>query len=211
MKHIHEVIIEWDDPDLVAHLLRGNVGVLPFDTIWGLGACLQPEAIQRLYEIKQRDRRQPFLVVAKSMDVAISMVTPLSAAQQNVLAAVWPGPVTCILNKSRNVSDRVTADLPTVAIRVPDPTTPVYRLLEQLDQPLVSTSANFSGQPSPSCFDDLDPELVQQLDFVVQDTHHTPRLQSTIVDLSKQPFWVVRPGANVDAVESVLDSISFSD
>ena len=164
-------------------LRQGLTLLYPTDTVWGIGCdAANPDAVERLYTIKQRDHNKSMLILAT--ETMLSPNTPDEALQ--LLHS--PRPTTVILPVGL-LSVPVAHNLPaadgTVGVRIPRFAF-CQQLLHELGSPLVSTSANLSGRPSPSTYADIDPELIRRIDCCLPDHpafHHPPVAPSRIVRL----------------------------
>lgn len=132
--------------DAVTALGRGGVLLLPTDTLPGLHCRAdQPDAVQRVADLKGRDDLKALLVLAGSLEQAWGVCGPLTAQQKDLAAACWPGPFSLILPAGVNLAARVTGGLGTVAVRVPEPLE-LRELILAVGRPLVSTSVNRQGE-----------------------------------------------------------------
>ena len=179
--------------EVAEQLLANKVGIFPADTIYGLTCLPTKEAIEALYVIKQRQKNHPFLMILPGLEAVKKWVDPLTVEQETTLKRYWPGPFTFILNKKATVNDLITAGKPTIAIRVPD-FQPVMKLLETVKQPLLSTSVNVSGQASITDLTCLDDQFRKKIDFCFDSISPLYGVESTLVDLTVNPFKVIRQG-----------------
>lgn len=128
----------------IAAVKRGQVIVYPTDTVYGMGTnALRSECVERLFKVKKRPATKPAPVMIKDMAMA-KEIAYLNSRKEKIMAAVWPGPITVVVEKRRLLPDNLTAWQWTVGLRIPD-----YQLtkdlMEQIDFPLTVTSANISG------------------------------------------------------------------
>jgi len=149
-------------------LRAGGVILYPTDTIWGLGCdATNAEAVSRIYKIKQRADN-------KSMIVLIDTATRIQSYVQDVpdvalnLIELATSPLTVIFEGAKNLAQNViNADDQSVGIRVAtDDFCPT--LIQRFRKPIVSTSANISGQPAPACFSEIDKQIIESVDYVVR-------------------------------------------
>ena len=161
--------------EIAAVLLSGGIVLLPTDTIYGLHAS--PEYAARIAAIKGRDETKSFVMIAASVEQAES----LGVVVPDEIREVWPAPLTAILNKSNS----------TVAIRVPDVGW-LRSLLEQTG-PLISTSANRSGEAPITQPNQLARDLLDALDGIV-DAGERDGKASAIVDFTGAEPRVLREG-----------------
>ena len=190
-----------DVPDLteaVAAIRRGDLVVYPTETLYGLGAdALDPEAIDRVFEAKDRPRSRPISMALPDVAVAADFTRP-SDREWAFCERFLPGPVTVLLERTDRVPDALVAGRDRVGVRVPDHD--VARDLARRTGPITSTSANRSGRPSVRKIADLDPEIRERA--VVIDGGETAGTESTVVDVSSGE--VVRRGALADEIEAWL-------
>ena len=174
-------------------LLAGKVGIFPADTIYGLSCIPDISAINRLFDIKNRQRNQPFLMLLPRLEMLEEWVEPLNKDQKDIVKRYWPGPFTFIFKKKKTVASDITAGKSTIAIRLPN-----FDLLNKLfaiiKQPLLSTSLNISGQPAIHNLADVDQAIKSKIDFCYDTGKPIYGGESTLVDLTTSPFKVIRQG-----------------
>lgn len=177
----------------IKKLLRdGGVAAFPTETVYGLGAdAWNPDAVRRVFELKGRPADNPLIVHLDSARMAESFTPEIPEDARTLMTAFWPGPLTLILPKKPEVLDLVTGGRDTVAMRWP--AHPLAQELVASVGPLVAPSANKSGRPSPTR-----PEHVRE-DFgenfpVVEAGKTQIGLESTVLDLSREPYTILRPG-----------------
>jgi L-threonylcarbamoyladenylate synthase len=165
--------------DEIAAVLRaGGVALLPTDTIYGLHAlAINEEAVARVRSMKERGDQKPFVTIAASAE----QLEHLGATIPDVLREIWPAPLTAIL----------ASDARTIAARVPD--LAWLRALLDRTGPLISTSANRSGEPPITTPEMLANDLVEGLDAVL-DAGPREGQPSTIVDFTGEEPRIVREG-----------------
>jgi L-threonylcarbamoyladenylate synthase len=149
----------------IAQLLRsGGVALLPTDTIYGLHAsALDDTAVGRIADIKGREETKPFVVLASSMGDLEQLGIDAEADILNALASIWPAPLTAVLPLRRPIA--ASRGAATLAVRIP--ALEWLRELVSRTGPLVSTSANRSGERPVQDPAELARDLQQQLDAVV--------------------------------------------
>jgi len=154
----------------VAILRRGGLIAYPTEAVWGLGCDpFDADAVQRLFEVKQRPQAKGLIVIASSLEQIEPLVDldALAPARRDDVLASWPGPHTWTIPARAHVPERVRGDHPTLAVRVT--AHPVAAALcEGFGRPIVSTSANLAGDPPPRQRADLDPRVLAGLDGVVE-------------------------------------------
>ncbi|MDI9358586.1 MAG: L-threonylcarbamoyladenylate synthase [Phycisphaerales bacterium] len=163
-----ETIQEDDIQKMISTLKNGGTVLYPTDTIWGIGCLATNEhAVQKVLQIKERPTNKSFIVLVASVDDIYRFVCILDKAITIYLEKGFEKPTTVIYPKGKGVAPSVIAPDGTIAIRV---CTDVFcqAVLKKLDQPIVSTSANISGQASPKYFKDISSVLVKRVDYVVR-------------------------------------------
>jgi len=180
----------------------GDLVVYPTETVYGLGAAaLEPDAVERVFEVKGRDRSKPLSFAVPSVPSALQYVRATERERQ-FMATFLPGPVTVLCRRRESVPDELTAGRDRVGVRVPDH--PIaLRLCERAGTPITATSANVSGRPSVRELGDLDPEI-REAAAVVLDGGETDGTESTVVDVSSAT--IHRRGAQADEIETWLET-----
>lgn len=147
-------------------LYNGGVILYPTDTVWGIGCdATNDDAVARIYEIKKRIDSKSMLVLLDSeakLDRYVEEVPELAYDLIDMAAK----PLTIIYEKAKNLSANLSKDTETIGIRI---TSEEFsrRLIERFRKPIVSTSANISGEASPACFSEITEEIKNAVDYVV--------------------------------------------
>lgn len=176
--------------EIAAMLAAGRVVLLPTDTIYGLHALASDEnAVARVAALKERDDTKPFIVLAASTAQLPALGVTASKEVLDALDSIWPAPLTAILPLREAVAASRGAS--TLAVRVPALGW-LRRLLESTG-PLVSTSANRSGEPPVASPDLLAHELQKEIDGIA-DGGRREGEPSAIVDLSAGEPRFIRGG-----------------
>lgn len=183
----------------------GGLVAFPTETVYGLGADARNDhAVARIFSAKERPRFNPLIVHVSDAEVAQRYVE--WSDQAKILAAVfWPGPVTLVLplKPDSGLSSLVTADLPTLAIRVPDH--PVaQKLLTQFKGPVAAPSANPSGRISPTSAMHVLDGLGSRVDAIIDGGLCSVGLESTILTLNPIPTLLRQGGLPQEAIEAAL-------
>ena len=147
-------------------LRKGGVIIYPTDTIWGIGCDATSEnAVKRVYEIKRRSDAKSLLVLMDSLSYLSHYVGDLPEIAFDLIDCS-DKPLTVIYSGAKNLAPNLTPD-GTVGVRITNEEFS-RELCRQFRKPVVSTSANFSGEPSPSNFSEINPELLRLVDYVVK-------------------------------------------
>jgi len=158
------------DDSVIKKIKDGAVFVYPTDTIYGLGCdASNPTAVNRLRDIKKRDQR-PMSVIAPSKEWIRSHLHTDEHTEEWI--DKLPGPYTLIINTERGlyiseVIDCVNPGGTSLGVRIPDHW--ISELVEKIGLPIVTTSANLSGQPNMTSLDNLDPSIKEKVDFIIDE------------------------------------------
>ena len=193
----------------LAVLKEGGVIAYPTDTVYGLGGdALNEETVKRVYQIKHRPLDQPLpLLFANKTDI-INLADSLPEAGELLAQHFWPGGLTLVVRKSSLVPRWIGVAKDTVAIRIPDhPLT--LALIQELGKPLVGTSANLSGFPSPISAGEVQQQLGGHIDFIFDGGICPGGIESTVVDVSSEVPKILREGAvSLERIRAVLGTAS---
>ena len=187
--------LTWNDPksiDLISKTLqKENIVVGSSDTVIGLLAPLTQKGFAQLNQIKERNQK-PYLILVENLSKALKLSDDFKRPVVRALAErFWPGPLTLIVQAKKGIPDYWGSPKGAIAIRVPAHEG-LQQLLTHFDG-LFSTSANKTSKPIPHSFEDLDPSISAQVAYLVEGPlYDTP---STIVDVTQEPFTIVRQGA----------------
>jgi len=167
-------------------VLSGGIILYPTDTIWGIGCdAKNKESIQRIYQIKQRADSKSMLVLVNSITMLKEYISYLPPQAIDILERA-ENPTTIIYPGARYLADNLLAPDGSIGIRISsDPF--CKRLIEFTGSPVVSTSANSSGDPSPALFHQIKSSIREQVDYVVnwRQDEHSPSKPSAIIKLEK--------------------------
>lgn len=171
-------------------LQNGGVVLLPTDTIYGLHArATDDAAVARIADIKGRDETKPFIVLCARIDQLELLGVAAASQQLEALASIWPAPLTAILPLRAPIA--ASRGARTLAVRIP--ALEWLRELLEMTGPLVSTSANPSGEKPVVAPSDLAPELQNRIDAIV-DAGAASGEASAILDLTGDEPRIVRGG-----------------
>jgi L-threonylcarbamoyladenylate synthase len=163
---------------------NGGIILYPTDTVWGIGCdATNVEAVAKIYALKKRAETQSMIVLMNGEKMMYNVFKEIPEVAWQIMD-LSENPTTLILDNPRNVAANIIAPDKSLGIRVvKEPF--CFKLLERMKKPLVSTSANISGQPTPIAFKDINPEIVKGVDYVVN--LHRDRIAgkpSTIIKLT---------------------------
>jgi L-threonylcarbamoyladenylate synthase len=148
-------------------LRSGGTILYPTDTIWGLGCdATNPEAVRKIYDIKRRTDYKAMLVLVNSIDMIRDYVHEIPPAALEILE-VNDKPLTIIYPEARNLADNLPASDGSIGIRISTESFSAG-LIKAFGRPIVSSSANIAGNPSPANFSEISPEIQSAADYVVK-------------------------------------------
>ena len=182
---------------------RGGLMAFPTDTVYGLGAlAFDSKAVESIYLAKDRP-------IEKAIPVLIGDATDLEKISDGVpevarklAARFWPGPLTIIVPKKQTLPETVSATS-SVGVRVPDH--PVARELLRAAGPMAVTSANISGQASPSTAQEVLDQLNRRIELIIDGGQTPGGIPSTLVDCSGDEIKVLREGPI--SLEQILSAL----
>ncbi len=147
-------------------LQDGGTILYPTDTVWGIGCdATHPEAVKKVYQIKQREDSKSMLVLVDS-EVRLERYVAEVPEVAWQLIEVADKPMTLIYPGAKNLAANLIAPDGSIGIRLVKDDF-CRQLIQRLKKPIVSTSANISGQPTPAGFDQIAPEILRAVDYVV--------------------------------------------
>lgn len=148
-------------------LKNGGTILYPTDTIWGIGCdATNVEAINKIFEIKKRDKNKSMIILVESEKRLQDLVDVPEMAWE--IIDLSEKPVTIVYDSPRGLPKELLAEDGSIGIRLVKDDF-CKKLISKLNRPLVSTSANFSGEKSPLKFADINPEIIDLVDFVVEE------------------------------------------
>jgi L-threonylcarbamoyladenylate synthase len=187
-------------------LYAGGIALAPADTVYGFfGRADVPAAVERVYEIKQRDRGKPFVVYTDERDVR--RWAELTSESRLLIDRFWPAALALVLRKTSGIPDWFTNGSPTIAVMTASNSL-ISDVIRGVDAPLFGTTVNYSGEPSIKrasealCFRD-------SVDVMVaDDTIPVYNKSSTIVDCTVCPPVIIREEAiSAEEVRAVFPDV----
>ncbi|MBD1398731.1 threonylcarbamoyl-AMP synthase [Pontibacter sp. JH31] len=148
-------------------LLVGNVILYPTDTVWGIGCDAEnAEAVKKIFKIKEREESKSMIILVSDVEMLKRYVeeVPTGFAE---LAKTQERPTTFVLSGAQNLPKELVAEDGSIGVRIAKDEF-CHRLMQQIGRPLVSTSANVSGEPSPQTFAEVSDKIKERVDYVVQ-------------------------------------------
>ena len=198
------------DMDLINEAIdimaEGGVILYPTDTVYGLGANIfNNEAVQRIYEIKERERSKPLSVLVSDIE-GLELIAHLNMNSREIVNKWLPGPFTFILNKRKIVSPYVSSSTK-VGVRIPD-----YKIARALASifPIITTSANLANEDTLSNPNDILKQIGDGIDLVIDVGDLIGGKPSTVIDLTNSKPSLVRNGLSNDisSIKKDIDNLN---
>ena len=189
-------------------LSSGGIVAIPTETVYGLaGSAFNPEAVKKIFAAKGRPSDNPLIVHIDDISKIYDVVSCFPKKAQELAKKFWPGPLTMILPKNKNIPDEVTAGMDSVAVRFPSNEI-ATEIIKKSGIPLVAPSANISGKPSPTRFNHVVKDLDGKIDAIVDGGECSIGVESTVISLLSDTPKLLRPGAiTPENIEKVIGKI----
>ena len=198
------------------YYLSEKIIAIPTETVYGLSAdATNFEAVSKIFSAKGRPSDNPLIVHFAKLEQLEGIVDFSEKNVTKLVEKFWPGPMTLILplqNKEK-IASNVTAGLDTLAVRMPKNET-AFKILQETGILLAAPSANTSGKPSPTSYDHVFNDMNGKIDVIIKDENSSIGLESTVIDCTKFPFVIARPGSiSKRDIEEVLgeNSVKYTD
>lgn len=174
---------------------EGGIVIFPTDTAFGIGCRLdRPDSVDRLFALRRRPVSKAMPLLVDSVAMALLYLDHPGDIVRRLMKAHWPGGLTIVAPCKKNlVYSPIRGNGATIGVRQPDHGT-TLAIISGAGVPLLGSSANFHGKETPHHREDLDPELVSQVDYVVPGVC-AQRKASTVVDTTVIPAVIIRDGA----------------
>lgn len=173
----------------------GGIVIYPTDTAFGIGCRIdRPDAVDRLFKLRKRPMIQAMPVLVSSIDMALPYFDAPSNIVRHLMKTYWPGALTIVAGCKKDlIYSPIRGGGDTIGLRMPNHET-TLEIIKGVGVPILGSSANFHGAPTPYRFEDLDPELIKLVDGVLQGKS-VVKQASTVVDCSVDPYRIIRQGA----------------
>lgn len=186
----------------------GGIVAFPTETVYGLGAnALDKKAINKIYKAKGRPSDNPLIVHIENIKQLNELTTEVTEQCKKLIKAFWPGPLTMVFKKSKQVPEIVTGGLDTVAVRMPQNKV-ALELIKRSGVPLAAPSANISGKPSPTKAEHVIEDLMGRVDAILISEDCDVGIESTVIDVLSKPPVLLRPGGiSKEQIEKVIGKV----
>jgi L-threonylcarbamoyladenylate synthase len=201
------LILPITDSNSLAHALDvltgGGLVAFPTDTVYGLGAmAFDANAVSKIYTAKGRGQEKAIPILVSDVDLIYRVATEVNDYAIKLAKKFWPGPLTIVVSRHSTIPD-VVSPLKTVGVRIPNLN--VTRELLRLTGPLAVTSANLSGQTSPSTAKGVNAQLIGKIPLILDGGVTPGGIPSTVVDCTGEIPVVLREGPI--SIEDILAAI----
>lgn len=176
---------EQDIKNAIEAMKKGGVILYPTDTVWGIGCdATNAEAVKRVYDIKQRDDSKALICLVDSDDRLQRYVRNVPDVAWQLIDCVEK-PTTLILDGAVNLAPNLIAEDGSIGIRITKEAFS-HELCYRFQKAIVSTSANISGEPAAQNYRDIDPRILEKVDYIcwTRRQEHQPHQPSSIIKLS---------------------------
>lgn len=199
MSEILKINPRLPETDLISRaarvLQKGGVIGYPTETVYGIGSNIfAASAVDRIYALKNRDQSKALIIIAADIIQIGDLVEEIPDSAERLMENFWPGPLTLVFKASREIRESTFHRTQTIAIRIPDCTI-CLALLKSCGFPLISTSANHSGEPPATSAEQVQALFGDQLDLIIDGSETLSTTPSTVVDVTRLPVRVLREGA----------------
>ncbi|MEW6328847.1 MAG: L-threonylcarbamoyladenylate synthase [Candidatus Micrarchaeota archaeon] len=177
---------------------RDELIIYPTDTVYGIGAnALSEKAVKKVFLAKKRSKKPLSIVVCDK--IMLQRYCYASKETMRILEDIFPGPFTAVLPKKYPFPEQLTPH-PNIGVRVPEQFF-ILSLVKRLNLPITTTSANFSGEPSPVSVEDIPKKLQDAAKVVVDGGPCRYALESTVIDFTGPKPAILRRGAGLNVIE----------
>ncbi len=188
----------------------GGLVVFPTETVYGLGANAEDQqAVKKIFIAKGRPSDNPIIVHIATLEQLSKLTDHISSLEQKLIDIFWPGPLTIIFQKNKNVPDVVSGGLDTVAARMPSHPF-AHDLILSAGVPIAAPSANLSGRPSGTTGEHIFVDLEGRVNMIINAGSSDIGLESTVVRVNKNNISILRPGAVTHEMLERFAPVSFA-
>jgi len=172
-----------EDKVLIAaeHVKRGEVLVYPTDTVYGLGCAIASDSVEKVFDIKRRSRDAPLSVAFSGLGMVGGYVE-IDDDERDFIQTHIKEPYTFVVKKKNKIPDIVTAGKDTVGVRIPNHLV-AREIIEKAGIPIISTSANVSGEAAPASVDEIADEILEKADLIVDSGPCKTGKPSKVIDV----------------------------
>lgn len=183
----------------------GGMIAYPTETFYGIGVDpFNKSAVNKLFQLKGRSPDKPISILIKDKKMLLEVVEDIPLSAKILIKRFWPGPLTIIFNAKKTIPSVITGNTGKIGVRISSNQI-TQKLLEEIDSPITTTSANPSGKKSPVTADEVVGYFGDKIDLILDGGLLSGKLGSTIVDTTEEELKVIREGEI--PVKTVLASV----
>ena len=190
---------------------KGSLIIYPTDTVYGLGAVITNEqSINKIYLAKSRSFTSPLIALLSSVD-KVEEVAYVSDKNKELLEklakAFWPGALTIILKRKKNIPNIMVSGGDTIGVRIPNLDLAI-KIIDLAGGILATTSANISGEATPKSYAELSEDIKSKVDILIDSGECKLGEASTIIDLTSDVPKILRKGAiSIEEIEKIIGRV----
>ncbi|HZK40502.1 MAG TPA: L-threonylcarbamoyladenylate synthase [Atribacterota bacterium] len=190
---------------------KGKLVAFPTETVYGLGAdALNKKAVAKIFQAKERPFNDPLIVHIADIKELYRLSRQVPPVALKLAKVFWPGPLTLVLKKSELVPGIVTADLDTVAVRMPADNI-ALNLIREAKTPIAAPSANLFGRTSPTTAQHVADDLGGKIEMIIDGGKTKVGVESTVLDVTVEPVRVLRAGGiSLERLKEVVGQVKIS-
>ncbi|MGM9877714.1 MAG: L-threonylcarbamoyladenylate synthase [Bacilli bacterium] len=189
---------------IIKEIEKGNLVIMPTDTVYGIMAdATNEDAIKKVFIAKKRENK-PLILLVSNIEMLKKYVIEINDLQKELIEKYWPNTLTIIFDKNDNLSDTLTCGNKTIAIRMPNNKL-LLEIMNKINKPLISTSANISSKKVITKVDLIEEELKSHISYILDDGEKTD-ISSTIVKIENNKLLFLREGILADKIKKDFES-----
>jgi len=166
--------------------------IYPTETCYGIGcSALDKEEVKKIFELKKRPNEKPFIVLVDSINM-LKKIARVNKTALELAKKYWPGPLSIVLPKKNIIQNEVSKDY--IACRISSNRF-ANEIIKEIKAPLISTSANLSGKPSPYSIKEIDESLIKGADLIIDKGELEKNPPSTVVKIDGEKIIMLRKGS----------------
>jgi len=206
MKQIVFDLKNMDLPTVAKKVKSGELIIYPTDTVYGVGGIIEKEeALKKIYVAKERTFSSPLIALVSDENIVekIAYIDKNKEKIEKLMKSFWPGALTIILRKKKNVPSVMVSGGESIGVRMPNHPL-ALDIIRACGGILATTSANISGEPSPKRFSDVSEEFKKRVDILVNGGACNLGIESTIIDMREKPFILRHGGISKEEIEKII-------
>ena len=172
----------------------GKVIIFPTETVYGIGVNgFDEKAIKKIYEIKQRPYNKPISLLVNSFSMIEDIAEELSDMEREIIDKFFPGPLTLVVKKNKNIPEVLTSGTDFVGVRMPKNKT-ALRIINAAKVPMATTSTNISGMEADIDFEKAYNDFKDKVDYIIDGGVAQIGVASTVIQVVNDEIEVLREG-----------------